>query len=337
MPPAPLDTPIKAYHLYNLARANHLSFSALEYALRWIGTTPNTQAWRHFINNILLLLGITLLLVGIIFFFAYNWIDMNRFTKFAVLEFSILSMAIFASWRGLKHLSAQTALLASAVLLGALLAVYGQIYQTGADAFSLFLMWAILIIPWVLFSAFAPLWLVLLILLNLSLILYWKQVINPPFSGFQTNLFLLLFLLNGAALVAWEFAHRQGVSWLQKHWLGILLFSAILIALIIPTLQAIFSFDAGLRQNPLLVIAVGLYIVITILALWYYRYQRHDLLLLAICLLGVLIVITSVIGKLLPIEQEITWLILALAVIGQATLSTKWLLKIEKIWQKEVS
>lgn len=333
MPPEPLDIPTTPNHLYNLARANHLSHTALEYALRRMGIIPNTQAWWHFLDKTLLLLGTTLLLVGIIFFFAYNWAEMNRFAKFGVLQAGLLSTAIFASWRGLERLSGQAALLATAVLLGALLAVYGQIYQTGADAFSLFLAWAILITPWVLLGAFAPLWLLLLVLLNLSLILYWEQVINPPFSDLQTDLFLLLFLLNGVALIIWEFAHRRGVAWLQGHWLGIILFGTTVTVLIIPTLQAIFN--ANWQNNPLLVAAVMLYITMTILTLWYYRYQRRDLLLLASCLLGVVIVITSLIGKLLPMREQISWLILALVVIGQATLATKWLLQTEKTWQQE--
>lgn len=331
MPPNSLNTP---NHLYTLARANILSPTALEYALRKIGIIPDARAWRRFIDNMLLLLGTALLLAGIIFFFAYNWADMSHFAKFAVLQAGVLSVALFASLR-LERLSGQAALLAAAVLLGALLAVYGQIYQTGADAFSLFLSWAILILPWVLLGCFAPLWLLLLVLLNLSIVLYWEQVINPPGFEQRTDLFLILFLLNSFAMIAWEYAYTQGLAWLQGQWFGVLIFAATLIALVIPTLHAIIDLGDNWQENPLLAVAMLLYIAVTALTFWYYRYRRRDLLLLAMSLLGVIIVLTTLTGRLLPLEEEITWLILALVLIGQAALATKWLLQMAKTWQEE--
>lgn len=242
-------------------------------------------------------------------------------------------LAAFASWRGLERLEAKVALLATAVLLGTLLAVYGQTYQTGADAFGLFMTWAILIIPWVLLGSFAPLWLLLLVLLNLSLILYYQQVINQPCYGICTDLYLLLFMLNGTAMLVWENAQQRSIAWLRRHWLGVIIFSIALIVLIIPTLYAILSNN---RQNDLLLmLAVSLYLTTTALALWYYRYQRHDLLLLAACLLGLLIVLTSLASQLLPFDNVLNMLILALVIIGQATLATNWLQAVAQTWQKE--
>ncbi len=337
MPPNPLDTLATSHHICALARANHLTHRALEYALRRIGTVPDIHAWQRFIDNMLLLLGTALLLVGIIFFFAYNWADMSHFTKFGVLEAGVLSAALFASWRGLERLSGQAALLAAAVLLGGLLAVYAQVYQTGADVFELFLTWAIFIIPWVLLGAFAPLWLLLLVLLNLSLLLYWDQVINPSHSDLRTDLFLLVFLLNGAAMLAFEFVQTRGVAWLQNHWMRVIIFGAILTVLIIPTLQAILETRGGGSKYQLLAVAAVLYMAVTALSLWYYRYRRHDLLLQAMCLLGVLIVVTTLVGKLLPLDAAISWLILAIVIIGQAALATKWLLQTAKTWQEEAN
>jgi uncharacterized membrane protein len=345
MPPNPLDSPTTHNHLCTLAWTNYLTEPALEHALRRIGIVPDAAAWRHFIDKMLLLLGTTLLLVGIIFFFAYNWADMNHFVKFGLLEVGIVSLALFVSWRGLDRLSAQAALLAAAVLLGALLAVYGQKYQTGADAFSLFLSWAILIIPWVLLGAFAPLWLLLLVLLNLSLVLYWVQVIQ---SDHYTALFLLLFLFNGVAMFVWEFAYKQGFevqvflskkleprNVLKGYWLGVVIFCVALTFIMVPSLHAIVDFGQNWQSHPLQPIALILYIGSIVLVLWYYRYQRHDLLLLAISLLGVIIVLTTLLAKLL-LNDEFTWLLLALAVVGQVSLATKWLLHIAKTWKEEV-
>ncbi len=327
-----LNTPVTSEHLYILARNDQLESEALEYALRKIGVVPDNYAWRSFLDRMFLLFGITLLSVGIIFFFAYNWDDMGRFAKFGLLEAGILLMAVFASIRGLKYLSSQEAVLAASILLGALLAVYGQTYQTGADVFELFLIWAILILPWVLVNKFAPLWLLWLVLLNLSLVLFWHQVINSLSYKIPIELFLMLFLLNGIALLVWEL--KREVEWLQGQWLGITLFITTMTLLIIPALITIVDLNIIWQDNELFGLATILYGFMTIFSLWYYRYQRHDLLLLAICLLGILVTFTTWVGVSLSLDAVLLFLLLAILVIGQATLATKWLLQVKKIWQR---
>lgn len=327
MPPNPLDTPATPDRLHTLVQTNHLTASALEYALYRIGVLPDSQAWQRFLDKLGLFIGSALVLAGIIFFFAYNWVEMDRLTKFTLLEISLFGLALFALWR-LDDLVGKISLLATAVVLGVLLAVYGQIYQTGADAFNLFLTWAILIIPWVLVGTFAPLWFLLIILLNLSLILYWAQVINP--SSFYQNiyLFLMLFSLNGGALGVWEYAYKRQVTWLQGNWFGRILFAFTLTCLIIPTIYAIIEAGLEIPAEPLFAIVTALYVTITGLALWYYQIMRRDLALIAANLLGIILVLTVLCGKLLPLGEMISWLILALIIMGQATLATKWLQRI---------
>jgi uncharacterized membrane protein len=335
MPSDPLDIPATRHHLYVLAQANHLTPAALEYALRMIGALPNAYAWRRFIDQALLLLGTALLSAGVIFFFAYNWANMSYFAKFGLLEVGVLTLVSFVAWRGLDNLSGKTTLLAASLLLGVLLAVYGQAYQTGADAFTLFLSWALLIVPWVLLGAFASLWLLLWGLFNLSLILYWGQVMDPS-AQLRILLFLFLFVLNGMALLAWEVAFKLGVSWLQGSWLGRILFCVTLMVLIIPTIETIVDFESF--QDEMLSLqswAVALYLATTAAALWYYHYRQRDLFLLAVCLLGILIMITTFLGKLLPIQEVATWLLLAFVVIGQTVYATNWLQGVAHNWENQ--
>ena len=49
---------------------------------------------------------------------------------------------------GLDAVAGRISLFATAFLSGILLAVFGQVYQTGADPYGLFLAWALLILPW---------------------------------------------------------------------------------------------------------------------------------------------------------------------------------------------
>jgi uncharacterized membrane protein len=329
----PLDLPPTAARLFSLARSRYLTPQALDYALHLMGLLPHQKHWRRFINHFLLFLGSALLLVGIIFLFAFNWAEMTRVAKFSLLQISMLIMATVATWQGLKSISGQMALLAATVLVGVLLAVFGQIYQTGADSYELFLIWAILIIPWVLISAFAPLWLLLLTLFNLSLILYWQQIINPSFSQPITGLFLWLFLLNGFAMAAWEFAAWKKIDWLNGQWLGRLLFTVTLIMLVIPTCEAILH--QNWLQNWLFLFTVVLYLLFTTSTLWYYRLLKRDLLLLSVNLFGIIVVTITFVAQLLSLENSFSWLILALVIVGQATLATKWLQRTAYQWFQE--
>lgn len=322
-----LEQPATAKQLYALAQQHQLTPIALDWALQDIGVIPDRHAWRSFIDRALLVLGILLTLAGVIFFFAYNWADLPYWAKFAVLQLAILGTVLSAGWRGLDQLSGRIALFAAAVLVGVLLSVYGQVYQTGADVFVLFLTWAILITPWVLLGCFAPLYLLLLLLLNASLILYWQQVVDPYLEDAALSLFVCA--LNGSALVAWEIAWKKQVQWLRGRWFSWIAFSSVLIALMWPTLLIIIEFNRDRTHWQSL--GAGLYVFITLFSLWYYRYQRHDIFSLVICLLSLLVTLTTLIGRLLfemVDDAALTFFALTLVVVGETSLATTWLRRV---------
>ncbi|MCP4622686.1 MAG: DUF2157 domain-containing protein, partial [bacterium] len=116
--------------------------------------------WLSWARRMLLFLGGALVLAGVIFFFAYNWASMGRLLKLGLIQAGIFACIIVSRSRGRGSLGGKMLLLSGSVLVGVLLAVYGQIYQTGADAFELFVGWGVLISVWVIFSEFAALWMV---------------------------------------------------------------------------------------------------------------------------------------------------------------------------------
>lgn len=176
--PEPLTLAATSDRLRLLARKGFLSEQGLNRALKIAGYRPDASAWEWFINYAFLLLGTAFVLSGIFFFFAYNWSNLAHLAKFGVIEVGLAAAAGVAYYQGLQRLVGQVALLVAAMLVGALLAVFGQSYQTGADAYQLFLTWAGLIFGWVAISAFGPLWFSWLVLLNLSLFFYWDQVVG---------------------------------------------------------------------------------------------------------------------------------------------------------------
>jgi uncharacterized membrane-anchored protein len=82
--------------------------------------------------------------LGIIFWVAANWDLFSRAGRFGLLQCAVAAACVGALWLpGARRALALLALLA----IGALLAYFGQTYQTGADPWQLFAMWAALSLP----------------------------------------------------------------------------------------------------------------------------------------------------------------------------------------------
>ena len=201
------------------AAEGHLTTDALPRALRIAGTLPGPAEWRRFLDGLALWMGAVFLAAAVIFFFAYNWKELGHFTRFGIVEL-LLAVAVLTSWRlGLERMSGKAALLLATLLAGALLALVGQTYQTGADPWELFATWALFVLPWVAVSRFPPLWLLWLTLVNLAVSLYYHAFAGLFGILFGTEtLWWTLAGVNTAALAAWELAASRGVPWLAERW-----------------------------------------------------------------------------------------------------------------------
>ena len=99
------------------------------------------------IKKFFLYFSVIFLIAGVTSFTAYNWATMSSIEKLAVP--SALIIAGLGAYLFLKNdIYKNLALFFSSFTIGTLFAVYGQVYQTGADTWILFRNWAIfLIIP----------------------------------------------------------------------------------------------------------------------------------------------------------------------------------------------
>lgn len=175
--------------------------------------TPSGSEWRAWTGRVLLFLGAAQIIAGIFFFFAYNWDDLARWQKLGTTQAGIVICALAARFAGLDSLVGKVFLLAAGALVGVAFAVYGQIYQTGADAFDLFASWAALILGWVLIARFAAFWILWAVIVNVALAFYLDT-----FTGLREGEQLLLFgLLNGGFLLLREAARRR-FAWLAHPW-----------------------------------------------------------------------------------------------------------------------
>lgn len=142
------------------------------------GIYPNQRSWHSFLQVSLLVLGAGFLVSGIVFFFAYNWASLPDLAKLIITQALVAVTCLPYFFKGIRPLIRNISLTASAVLVGGMLAVFGQIYQTEAMAFDLMLSWTLAVSLWVVAARFAPLTLLWLILIQSTSTLYYEQVLH---------------------------------------------------------------------------------------------------------------------------------------------------------------
>jgi uncharacterized membrane protein len=326
--PDPLCLPATPHRLRAAAQAAALSSGALDRALEIGSATPDAAAWYRFLSRVLALLGAALVLAGVVCFFAYNWDRIGRFGKLGLIEVGIVAAALVGWWR-LPRLSGQIALTAASVLVGPLLAVYGQTYQTGADPYGLFLTWALLIVPWVVAARFTALWVVEVILVDLALTLWWSQVVRPRWAEHWVANFVIVALVHAIAIAAWEWQIRRPRPWLAEKWapheLALVGFAALVVAagtfVLDPTDYAGHINVAGAIALPLLIASVAA-------AFWYYQQIRPDRFMVTAPGAAGLALAAVVIGRVVIEDLDMEgwgFLLVAIFVIVEITYGLRWL------------
>ncbi len=301
---------------------------ALAPALALAGIPPSGPQWRQWIARLTLWLGAIFCALALIFFLAYNWQDLERLAKFGLVEGLIL-LCVASCWRaGLDRPVGKAALFAATLCIGALLALVGQIYQTGADTFELFGVWAIAVLPWVLVGRLGPLWLFWIGLLNLTAILY-LQTFGGPF-GFlfkPEDILWAVFVLNTAALCLWELlAALGGISWLQERWSPRVLAVASGTSI---TALAVWAILDDRSAPPYALPAYGLWMVAAYVV---YRHLLPDLFVLAGGVLSLIVVLSVGLAHHLHHTDAGAFLLIGLMVIMLSAAGGWWL---KSIAQKE--
>lgn len=314
-----------------------LTDEAFTVALR---TLRPAAVWFSWAERNLLFFGSALVLSGIMFFFAYNWTVMGKFLKLGLLEIGVVACVASSYWLGLHKISGKVLLLSASVLLGVLMAVYGQTYQTGADAFELFVGWAALIFGWVVVSQFASLWFFWLILVNTGSILYWVQVLEPAHSVKLEYLCLFIATLNGIALICREGAVKNGFTFLDGKWLRGILVVSILSVLSIPPMSIILEIDAYSHSHVVPLASALVWPVVAVGGYFCYRAILRDMFALALILMNACLILLTLIGKLMLERhhgsEEFMFLLFALIIIGVISMTVFWLKRTAAKMAKEV-
>lgn len=287
------------------------------------------HAWRHFLAQSTLWLGVLLLGSAAVCWVAANWQDMTKMQRFAGAQGLLAVSALAAAWSGLRlrarpgvRRSIPGALLALAgILLGALLALLGQTYQTGADTWELFAWWAVLLLPWALAAGSQSVWLLWALVLNLAAALWlgervftWLMIFGGP--GLPS---LFMAGLNMLLLFGWEMAARR---WRASTFFGPRILAAIAIGVLVLALMFGDAIVDGLgTYNGIAWVAATLGLGL------YYQRGRRDLVILAMLAAGVICVSLRVVGEWLWRLEPGVWAALPLAALlmAEAVVAARWL------------
>ena len=294
-------------------------------ALRVAGVFPSDVRWRRLMDLVLLAFGLAFLLSGITTFFAANWQELGRFGRFVLVD-GLLIIALLAAWRlGLATLAGRSALFAASTLVGVLLALVGQTYQTGADTYELFAAWAALIFPWTLIARFSPLWVLWILLVNLGIFLYhatFPGLFGVSGTGRESH--WLLAAVNAVLLIAFEVVGQNRLGLSSGRWIPRVLALGSGLPL---TLLAV---GAVIDDHARSAVDIGLWVLAVPALFWVYRRVLLDVFMLAGALLSLLVVIVSVLVRhLLGHGNDIVILLfIAIVVIGFSAVSGWWLTRL---------
>lgn len=160
--------------LLKWAEQGLLTRAELEQSLGTAQLQPSPKQWLLALDRVLAIYGILLLAMGSILFFAFNWDALHYIAKLGLACAALSGFAGLAWLCPVQSVLYRLALFACALTTGGLLALVGQIYQTGADTWQLFAVWALLIIPWALLSRSSACWALLWLIINIALLRYFS-------------------------------------------------------------------------------------------------------------------------------------------------------------------
>jgi len=281
----------------------------------------NKESWQKFLRLFFISLGIGFTTAGIIFFFAYNWADLHKFIKIGLIEGLIVITILTVLFSKISLDIKNILLTGASILVGVLFAVFGQIYQTGANAYDFFLGWTMFITIWVLISNFAPLWLVFITLINTTLILYSQQVAH---NWSEVFVFTLLFIINILFLITALFGKKINAKIKSPIWFSNLIALA---SVSFSTIGVVFGiFDQNQTSFFILIIVTSILYGIGIK----YGLKVKSSFYLSIIPFSIIIIISALLIKL---SYDIRmFFFITLFLIGSVTFLIKILVDLQKKW-----
>lgn len=314
---------IQREDIYLISRHSNLDKQDVDLVLK-AHVYHHKAAWQKFLQLFLVTLGIGFAVSGIVFFFAYNWADLHKFAKIGLIQGLLIATTSLCLLLKISDNLRRIMLTGSAVLVGVLFAVFGQVYQTGANAYDFFLVWTIFITLWVVISDFAPLWLLYLILINATLVLYTQQVAN---NWPEMLVFILLFVINTMVAIVALLLSKYRKTANVPNWF---LYTVVLAAVSYATIGIVIGiFDKDHLAFPVLITIATLGFAAGI----WHGLKARNAFYLSVIPFGLIVIGSALLIKIS--HGETMWLLVSLFIIASVTLLIKNLMGIQKNWTNE--
>jgi hypothetical protein len=330
---------LKRSELDRLAEFYSLDAERTQALLDLAGARPSRAEGLHFLGACLRIAGVLSLAAGLVFFVAANWSRIDVVGQFALVEAVLLACVVTAFLKPPPGFIGRGAVFLAFIATGALLALFGQTYQTGADVYELFLSWALLGLPLVIAAQWGVATAAWIVVFNAALLLFcgWHPTGGLLWAIFGGVQFRPAHLIMGAAWVnlalwfAFEFRPVAAVpAWVRR-----LLLSC---AFGFGTWGGMLGVAGGdivfddLRSDPAAVLALAAAIAAVVA---HAVHRRDDVYPLAV-VMGTFIIVSLVwLARVVEFRDEGTFLFMALWLIGTSTAAGRILTSLARKWRTE--
>jgi len=293
------------------------------------GVTSQSYDFFVFLRLVLVWIGALSLIISLLMFMALNWAELGKFAKFLMVEGSMLLAVIIYYFSGKYEHLQKILLMVASISLGILLALIGQTYQTGADPWQLFAVWALFMTPWAVMARSSALWILWIVLINVSAILYYQKfdLSVVAFLDMHTHLLELLFVLNAILWIVWHYLGRK-YNYL-KDGLCIRLLAFMTLGVITSLAMYVIYEEVNLGMIHLI-----LYLVTLVMMYYFYRIRHIDIYMMALFTLSLFFFILSLVIRFITfdsLDNIIMVVLLLLGVVGGLTVvMTTWIKKLKK-------
>jgi uncharacterized membrane protein len=284
----------------------------------------NSAAWQKFFRLFFITLGVGFTVLGIVFFFAYNWADLHRFAKIGLIEVLLIAVTSLVLLPKINIHIRNIILTGASVLVGVLFAVFGQVYQIDANAYDFFFVWTVFVTLWVIVSNFTPLWFLYFVLINTAFILYAQQVAKDCSEVF---VFTLLFIVNMAVLIPAIILSQKKKAANMPTWF---LNTVALFSVYYATIGIIIGiFYKHQDAFPLLILIT----VIVFASGIGYGLKTKSGFYLSVIPFSLIIIVTSLLIKIADSSEML--IVISLFITASVTLTIKNLINLQKKWRNE--
>lgn len=304
---------------------------------------PSVAETRQFARRVLHVAGALSIAAGIVFFVAANWQALHVLGRLALIEASIVVAIGVALWRPPPERWGKVATLLAFIGGGALLAAFGQTYQTGADVYELFLAWTALGLLLAVAGGWSVTWAAWVVVLNTFLALYFgfhpgEGAIGLLFAGMQGHRVASLLMPALVNIGIWLVLRRTGERvagdatplWLQRL--------VLTCAVGFGTAAGLSAITGGILQTrgmvwsdaiTLVAVVGGLIAIVALCLRW-----REDVFPLALVAASVIALGTAALARLTAHNiDEGLFLLLALWLIGASAATARMLTSVARAWR----